>query len=291
MATPSVPWWLRLVCGLVLLFLVIPVFVVVPISFSAAPYLEFPPRELSLQWYREYFFGRGWLPATVLSFQVATVVTLVATVLGTAASFGLVRGTFPGKGLVYGLLLSPLIVPAIVTAIAVYFLYARLRLVGSWSGLVVAHTVLTVPIVVVIVSAALRGFDVTLERAALSLGASPLQAFRRVTLPLIAPAVVTAALFAFLMSFDEVVVAIFIGGTHAVTLPKKMWEGIRLEITPTIAAASSLLILLAITLVVTTQLLRQRMARLNAPQRQEGLQPVDVPPAVSARVEQGGSRP
>jgi putative spermidine/putrescine transport system permease protein len=257
---PVVVWTLT---GLVLLFLILPIFVVVPISFSSNIYLKFPPDSLSLRWYAVYFGTNGWLAATLFSIEVAAAVTVLATALGTMAAFALVRAKIPAKRGIYVLLLSPLIVPTIITAIAVYFLFARLHLVDTWMGLVLAHTVLAIPLVVVILTASLSGFDVAIERAALGLGARPWYALRRVTLPILAPAITTAALLAFLASFDEVVIAIFIAGTDAVTLPKKMWEGIWLEITPEIAAASSIVIALTVALFVTLEFLQRRSERLR----------------------------
>ncbi|HLI12082.1 MAG TPA: ABC transporter permease [Alphaproteobacteria bacterium] len=260
-ARSPLPVWI--VSALVLLFLVLPIFIVVPISFSSATYLQFPPAHYSLRWYDVYFGTQGWFAATLLSAKIAVVVMILATALGTAAAFALVRAQFPGKSLLYGFLLSPLIVPTIITAIAVYFLFAKLHLIGNWLGLVLAHTVLAIPLVVVVVSASLSGFNVMLERAAMSLGAAPWQALRRVTLPIIAPGIVTAALLAFLASFDEVVIAIFIAGSGAVTLPKKMWDGLWLEITPAIAAASTFVIAVTIILFVAMELLRRRSERVT----------------------------
>ncbi|HEX3954860.1 MAG TPA: ABC transporter permease [Stellaceae bacterium] len=254
------PVWI--VTGLVLLFLALPMFVVIPISFSANIYLKFPPDNLSLRWYAAYFGAHNWLQATIFSLEVAAAVTVLATVLGTTAAFALVRARFPGKQLVYVLLLSPLIVPTIITAIAVYFLFARLHLIDSWAGLVLAHTILAIPFVTVILTTSLSGFDIALERAALGLGARPWYALRRVTLPIVAPAIATAALLAFLTSFDEVVIAIFIAGTRATTLPKKMWEGIWLEITPEIAAASTIVVAFTVVLFVAIELLQRRNERL-----------------------------
>ena len=253
--------------ALVLFFLVFPIFVVIPISFSGASYLQFPPRTLSLRWYEAYFGGRGWVDSTVLSFRIALVVLVLATALGTAAAFALVRSNLRGKNVLYAALLSPIIVPSIITAIAVYFLFAPLRLVGNWWSLVLAHTVLAIPLVVVVVSASLTGFNVVLERAAMGLGAPPWVALRRVTLPIILPGIATAALLAFLASFDEVVIAIFLSGTDAVTLPKKMWEGVWLEISPVIAAASSIVIALTIVLFITLEVLRRRSEAVAAATR------------------------
>ena len=224
-----------------LTFLVAPLAVVLPISFSAAKYLTFPPPGWSLQWYARYFGSREWMSATVRSFEVAVLTTAAATVVGTAAALAL-RQPFRGRSLVRLIVLAPLVVPVIIVAIAIYGLYAQLKLVGTLSGLVLAHTVLALPFVVVIVSATLHGIDETLELAAQNLGANRWHTFRLVTLPLIRPGVVSAALLAFITSFDEVVVAIFVSGTQAATLPKQMWDGIRTEIDPTVAAVSTLLI-------------------------------------------------
>ena len=198
------------------------------------------------------------MEATWTSLQVASITCVAATVLGTILAIVLVKGRFPGKNLIFALALSPMIIPFIITAIAIYFFYSRLHMVGTISGVVIAHTILAIPYVLVIVSAALKGFDETLERASLSLGANPLKTFLLVTLPVIKPGVISGALFAFITSFDELVVIIFIAGTHAVTLPKRMWDGIRLEIDPTIAAVASLLIIFSIVLMITIELSRKK---------------------------------
>jgi putative spermidine/putrescine transport system permease protein len=252
---------LYVVCGAVFFYLIVPVLVVVPMSFSSSRYLQFPPPGLSLRWYANYLGDPEWTGATVRSLVVALVVTLVCTVVGTLAALGLVRGSFPGKQLVNGLIVSPMVVPVIIVAIALYFFYAPFKawgfpLIGTVPGLVIAHCLLALPLVVINVSATLKGFDRHLEMASQNLGASPLVTFRRVTFPLIRPGVVSGALFAFITSFDELVIAIFISGSTARTLPVKMWEGIRLEIDPTIAAVSSLLIGLSVALLLTLWLLR-----------------------------------
>jgi putative spermidine/putrescine transport system permease protein len=174
------------------------------------------------------------------------------------ASLALVRGRFRGKGLIHALILSPMIIPVIIVAISVYLFFSRLRLIGTEWGLVLAHTILALPFVVVNVSASLKGFDETLERAAISLGASRFQALRKVTFPLIRPGIISGALFAFITSFDEVVVAIFISGSRAVTLPKQMWDGIRIAINPTISAVASLFIVFSILLLLAIEILRRR---------------------------------
>ncbi|NIO04888.1 MAG: ABC transporter permease subunit [Proteobacteria bacterium] len=189
---------------------------------------------------------------------------IVATILGTLASFAIVRGDFKGRRLAYGIILSPLIIPVIITSVAVYYLFARLHLVGTLWGLVLAHTVLAIPFVVVNVTATLQGFDMTVERAALSLGANRLVTFRKVTFPLIWPGIVSGALFAFITSFDEVVVAIFLTGSKP-TLPKQMWDGIRISINPTISAVASLLIVFSILLLLLLHFLTRRSQKMKGP--------------------------
>ncbi len=251
---------LYIVCGLIFLYLVLPIFVIVPISFSSSRYLQFPPEGFSLQWYEQFFRGRNWMSATLRSFQVAILTALLATVLGTMASLALVRGDFPGKRVLYGLIISPLIIPVIITAVAVYYIFALFKLIGSIWALVLAHTVLALPFVVVNVTATLQGFDVTLERAALSLGANRLVTFFRVILPLTWPGIFSGALFAFITSFDEVVVAIFLTGAKP-TLPKQMWDGIRVAINPTISAVASLLIVFSVVLLLILQVFSRRTGR------------------------------
>lgn len=245
----------------VLAYLVFPVFVVAPVSFSSAKYLQFPPPGWSLQWYQNYFDRPGWVPATLVSIRVAVITTILATTLGTAASLALVRGRFPGKGAINSFMVSPLVVPGIIVAIGVYFFYAQVRLVGNPLALALAHTALALPFVVTNVSATLHGFDERLEYAAMNLGANRWQTFRRVTLPIIRPGVFAGALFAFITSFDELIVALFISGSGAVTLPRKMWDSLRQEIDPTIAAVSTILIVFSVVILFTAEMLRQRSER------------------------------
>ena len=256
-------WALYAVVGLILFYLVFPLFVVIPVSFSSAKYLQFPPPGLSLQWYENYFARSDWTGATWLSVRVATGTALLATLLGTLAALALVRGRFWGRDLINAFVVSPMIIPSIIVAIGIYFFYTRIRLIGSPFALVLAHTALAVPFVVVNVSATLIGFDERLEYAAMNLGANRRQTFLKVTLPLIRPGVLTGALFAFVTSFDELIVALFISGTGAVTLPRKMWDGIRQEIDPTIAAVSTIFVVLSVLILLSAELLRQRSERLR----------------------------
>ena len=250
--------------ALVLLYLVFPILVVIPLSFSAGTYLSFPPPGFSLRWYANFFGRTDWLGAASLSLWVGAAVMLLATALGAPAALALVRSDFHGKNFLTGFIISPLIAPAIIVAIGIYFFYARLGLVGNPFALVIAHTALAVPFVVINVAATLQGFDESLEQAAMNLGATPWRTFWQVTFPIIRPGVLAGALFAFISSFDELVVALFISGSSAVTLPRKMWESIRFEIDPTIAAVSTMLIVLTGALFLSAELLRRRSERLRS---------------------------
>lgn len=248
------------VVGLILLFLAFPIVVVAVVSFSTATYLTFPPPAFGLKWYAAYFGNADWLRPTWLSIWVAAVVVVLSTVLGTLAALGIARLPKPMRIAATGLILSPLIVPGIVVAIGIYYAYARYGLVGTPIALVLAHTCLSVPFVVTSVTASLAGIDPRLEQAALSLGATPGGTFWQVTLPLIRPGVLVGALFAFIHSFDELVVALFLSGTGAVTLPRRMWDDLRFQIDPTIAAVSTLTIVLTVLLMGSAHLLRRRAA-------------------------------
>ncbi|MCS6878848.1 MAG: ABC transporter permease [Geminicoccaceae bacterium] len=248
---------------LVLAFLVLPILVILPLSFSAGAFLHFPLPGLSLRWYARLLEHEPWRISLLNSLIAGTIATVLATVLGTLAAVGLARARFPGRSLVMALVLAPMIVPTVILATGAYFFYRPLGLTGNLLGLAVAHTVLGAPFVVVTVSATLGALDPALVRAAQSLGAPPWLAFRKVTLPIIAPGVVSGALFAFVTSFDEVVVALFLTGPAQRTLPRQMFDGIREEINPEILAAATILVVLAVALLVTAELLRRRSARLR----------------------------
>jgi putative spermidine/putrescine transport system permease protein len=233
---------MRAVVAFILLVMIAPIVVVVVLSFSSAAYLTFPPPAFGVRWYREYLGSRDWLAATSLSVEVAASVVVISSVLGTLAALGLARLPAVARMLATGLILSPLIMPVIIVAIGLYYAFARFGLVGTAAGLVLAHTCLAVPFVVTSVGASLARFDRRLEMAALGLGATPLATFRQVTLPLILPGLLVGALFAFITSFDELVVALFLSGANAVTLPRRMWEDLRYALDPTIAAVSTLTI-------------------------------------------------
>jgi putative spermidine/putrescine transport system permease protein len=248
---------------LVLGFLILPILVIVPLSFSSGSFLSFPLPGLSLRWYHELLGSERWLSSLRNSVVVACASTLLATVLGTLAALGLQRARFPGSSLVLALLISPMVVPLVIVAVGVYFFYSPFGLTDSLVGLTLAHTALASPFVVITVSATLQGFDTNLSRAAASLGAGPTTAFFRITLPLILPGVVSGALFAFVTSFDEVVVALFLTGPQERTLPRQMFDGIRENISPVIAAAATLLIVLSIALMTVMEALRRRGERLR----------------------------
>ena len=231
------------------IFLVGPMLVVVPMSFTGAKILSWPPEGFSFQWYAKMLEDPQWSRGFTNSVQVAVLTTILATVLGTLAALGIVRGRFPGKNLANALILSPLIVPVIIIAIGFFAFYSITRLTGSLPGLVLAHTALAVPFVIINVGAVLRTMDRNLELAAANLGADPRRTFTRITLPIILPGVLAGAIFAFITSWDEVVVAIFMTSARFRTLPVEMWEQVRQVVDPTVAAVSTTL------LVVTTGLL------------------------------------
>jgi putative spermidine/putrescine transport system permease protein len=254
---------LRVGCVLILIFLVAPILVIAPLSFNADSFLMYPMSGFSLRWYREFFASPTWRLALQNSFIVSPLATLLAVVLGTLASIGLVRANFPGKALLTSILISPMVVPVVVSGVAIYLFFAPLGLTGSYTGLVLGHAVLGVPFVITTVTATLQGFDYNLVRAAASLGANPVTAFFRVTLPIVAPGVVSGALFAFATSFDEVVLTLFLASPEQSTLPRQMFSGIRDNISPTIAAVATLLIVLATLLLLTLEWQRRRSERLR----------------------------
>lgn len=236
--------------GLTVFYLLAPTLVIIPMSFTEANILSFPPQGFSLQWYEKMLTDPQWTTGALNSATVATLTAVFATVLGTLVALGLSRGRFPGKAAINALVLSPLIVPLVIIAIGMFSLYVRWRISGTMLGLVAAHTALALPFVVVNIGASLRTIDRNLELAAANLGASPLRTFRRITLPLIAPGVFAGAIFAFITSWDEIVVAIFLTTARYRTLPFEMWEQVRFVVDPTVAAVAT-----AVFAVTTTLLL------------------------------------
>ncbi len=257
-------WIGRSICILILLFLIIPIVLIIPISFSAAPDLRFPPQGFSLRWYRQYFSDPEWIDATLFSLKVAALTMLTSMAIGSAASVALVRGQVPGKEIVSALVLAPLIVPHIVVAIAVYVQFAPLHLTGTTFGFVLVHTTLAVPYVMLIMSAALSRLDVSLEMAALALGASRLRTFFDVTVPLVMPAIAAGAIFAFLASFDETVVSLFISGVENKTITRKFFEDLDFNLSPVIAAASTVIVVVTIGLMAIAQSAKAASAKRSA---------------------------
>jgi putative spermidine/putrescine transport system permease protein len=246
--------------ALTVFFLVAPTLVVVPMSFTASNALTFPPEGLSTRWYEKMLTDPQWSTGFTNSFQVAFSTAILATILGTLAALGTVRGRFPGRSAVQGIILSPLIVPVIIIAIGMFSLFVRWKIAGSLVGLVLAHTALAVPFVVVNVATSLRTVDRNLELAAQSLGAGPAQTFRRVTLPIILPGVLAGGLFAFITSWDEVVVAIFLTSARFRTLPVEMWEQVRQVVDPTVAAVATTLLAVTTTILVLIFVVRRQPA-------------------------------
>ena len=236
--------WLYILTGLTIIFLVLPSFIVVPMSLSGANSLVFPPKTWSLRWYEAYFFSSQWQAATLVSLKIAVLTTLLATPIGTAAAYGLHVGRFAFGTFVYGALIASLMVPVILVAIGAFFLFAQLNMVDTTPALVLCDTLLAVPFVLVTVSAGLKGYDMNQEQVARSLGAPRFKAFLTVTLPQIKGSVLAGAFFAFIIAFDEVVIAMLLSGGENATLTNLMFTSLRNEIDPTIAAISSLMIIL-----------------------------------------------
>ena len=253
----------RTFCGLVLLFLVAPILAVIPLSFNSVPFFTYPMPGFSLRWYQDFFLTDRWQGELYNSIFVAVSVTLLSTVLGTLAALGLSRSNFPYRNTMMSILISPIVVPVVISAVGMYFFYADVHLMNTYTALILAHTTLASPFVVITVTATLIGFDHSLTRAAQGLGAPPLTVFFKVILPLILPGMISGALFAFGTSFDEVVVVLFVASPEQRTLPKVMFSGIREQISPTITAAATILILVSVAMLTTVELLRRRSERLR----------------------------
>ncbi len=255
----------------VLFFLILPILVIVPLSFNAEPFFSFTsgmlrldPDAWSLRWYERIFTTGNWMLAIKNSFLIGLAATVIATTLGTVAAVGLSSESMPMRRLITALLLSPMIVPLIIVAAGMFFFYTRYNLVATYTGLIIAHAALGVPFVILTVTATLAGFDQSLYRAGLSLGASPFRSFRDIVIPLIRPGVASGALFAFVTSFDEVVLVLFLAGPEQRTIPREMFAGLREQINPTILAVATLLILLSLALLFTLEMLRRRTERIRS---------------------------
>ncbi|MEM7075782.1 MAG: ABC transporter permease [Pseudomonadota bacterium] len=260
----------RVICGLIFFFLIVPIVVVMPLSFNAEDFFTFTPEMLrfdpegySLKHYRDFFTNPDWQQALWNSVKIAPVATLLSVTLGTLAAIGLSSEHVPFRRTIMAIMISPMIVPLIISAAGMYFFYSRLGLQGTYWGVVLAHAALGIPFVIITVTATLVGFDRSLTRAAASMGADPVTTFFRVQMPLILPGVISGGLFAFITSFDEVVVVIFVGSAGQQTLPWQMFTGLREQISPTILAVATILVVISIALLTTVELLRRRSERLR----------------------------
>ncbi len=260
----------RFICGLIFLYLIFPILVIIPLSFNSVPFFTFTPEMLSfnpegysLRWYEDFFTNLNWRGAVNNSFIIAIFSTLIATSLGTLAALGLSRRNVPYRTVMMAILISPMIVPLIISACGMFFFYSRINLQGTYLGVILAHAALGTPFVVITVTATLVGFDRSLIRAANSLGADGVTTFFKIIVPLILPGVISGALFAFITSFDEVVVILFVGSFKQRTIPWQMFSGIREHISPTILAVATLLVLVSVALLTVLELLRRRSERLR----------------------------
>ncbi len=260
----------RFICGLIFFFLIAPIVIIVPLSFNAVPFftftaemLSFDPAGYSLKWYEDFFTNASWQGAVKNSVIIAFFSTILATVLGTVAALGLSRPHMPYKTAIMALLISPMVVPLIISAAGMYFFYTKVGLASTHLGVILAHTALGTPFVVITVTATLVGFDQSLIRAGLMCGATPPTVFFRVIMPLILPGVISGALFAFVTSFDEVVVVLFVGSFEQRTIPWQMFSGIREQISPTILAVATLLVIVSMLLLAALELIRRRNERLR----------------------------
>ena len=263
-------------CFLVFFFLIAPLFVILPLSFNAEQYIHFSskmlaldPEGFSLRWYEDMIYGtkNPWGLATKNSLIIAFFATIGSTILGTVAALGLSSRHMPYKAAFMALLISPMIVPLIISGTAIFFFMAKVGLAATHTGIVLSHIILGTPFVVITVTATLSGFDHSVTRAAASLGSNPVNTFMKITLPLIMPGVISGALFAFVTSFDEVVVVLFLAGLENTTIPIQMWVGLREQLSPTIMAVATCLIVMSTLILVTAELLRRRSERLRGIKR------------------------
>ena len=257
-------------CGLIFFFLIFPIIIIIPLSFNAQNFFTFTPEMLALdpagfstKHYADFFSNSDWQNALKNSFQIAPVATIISVSFGTLAAIGLSQSHVPFKGAIMAILISPMIVPLIISAAGMYFFYSRIGLQGTYIGVVLAHAVLGIPFVIITVTATLIGFDKSLTQASANMGAGPVRTFFKIQMPLILPGVISGGLFAFITSFDEVVVVLFVGSAGQKTLPWQMFIGMREQISPTILAVATLMVAISIVLLTTLELLRRRSERLR----------------------------
>jgi len=254
--------WLYILSFITLFLLIVPSLVVIPMSFSASQYLEFPPREWSLRWYENYFFSwkvengfNDWMAATWTSIKVAVLTIFVAVPIGTMAAYGLVNSSSRTSKILFPIFISPMMVPIILVAIGLFYFFVQFKLVGSILGLVIGHSLVALPLVLIIVFSALKNYDMNQEKVARSLGAGRFRAFREITLPQIKFSIISASLIAFLTSFDEIIISLFVAGGDNSTITRSMFLALRDQIDPTIAAISTILIIISSGLLIIVQLL------------------------------------
>jgi len=261
-----------IICASIFFFLVAPLFVIIPLSFNAEQYIHFSdkmlaldPDAFSLRWYEDMIYGtkNPWGLAVRNSLFIAFFATIGSTVLGTIAALGLSSRYMPYKAFIMSVLISPMIVPLIISASAIFFSAAKFGVASTYTGVILAHIILGTPFVVITVTATLSGFDDSITRAASSLGSNPSNTFFKITMPLILPGIISGALFAFVTSFDEVVVILFVGGPSQTTIPVQMWIGLREQLSPTIMAVATCLIIMSTLILITTELLRRRSERIR----------------------------
>ncbi|PRY22671.1 putative spermidine/putrescine transport system permease protein [Aliiruegeria haliotis] len=280
----------RVICALIFLFLIAPILIVIPLSFNAEPYFTFTEKMLALDptgystrwydllltfgmenpdvardgsWWADVWENAAWVNAAKNSVIIGFFSTILATFLGTLAALGLSRPEMPFRRAIMAILISPMIVPIIITATGLFFFYSATGLANSYVGVIMAHATLGIPFVIITVTATLVGFDQTLTQASASLGANPTTTFFKITMPLILPGVISGALFAFVTSFDEVVVVLFVAAHDQQTIPRQMWNGIREQISPAILSVATILVIISIALLTTVELLRRRSERLR----------------------------
>lgn len=260
----------RVICGLIFFFLIAPIITIIPLSFNAENFFTFTPEMLrldpagySLKHYRDFFGNPEWQQPLWNSLRIAPVATLISVCLGTLAAIGLSQSHVPFRRAIMAIMISPMIVPLIISAAGMYFFYSRIGLQGTYWGVVLAHAALGIPFVIITVTATLVGFDKSLTRAAANMGADPVTTFFRIQMPLILPGVIAGGLFAFITSFDEVVVVLFVGSAGQKTLPWQMFTGLREQISPTILAAATVLVTISVLLLMTLEILRRRSERLR----------------------------
>ena len=254
--------WLYIFSFITLFLLIVPSLVVIPMSFSSSQYLEFPPREWSLRWYENYFFSwkvengfNDWMAATWTSIKVAVLTIFVAVPIGTMAAYGLVNSSSRTSKVLFPIFISPMMVPIILVAIGLFYFFVQFKLVGSVLGLVIGHSLVALPLVLIIVFSALKNYDMNQEKVARSLGAGRFRAFREITLPQIKFSIISASLIAFLTSFDEIIISLFVAGGDNSTITRSMFLALRDQIDPTIAAISTILIIISSGLLIIVQLL------------------------------------